>query len=287
MNRLWLQGLTFSVLVHVLMLSAGLVWTLLSHTEPPEPQPMEARLVAPESKAEAPAQPESPEPADAATEREADPGESAPKPRPEAQAVPEPDSAPDKTPGPAIKTPEQAVLKKRLAKREPEKKEPAPEPEETAPEPEEPEREKPEEGEPGPAKNSAPEKPSEPEPILSEELSNRIAEVADQGDAKRGSLRQRQAVARFQEAVRSRVQSNWLLPPGLEDRGELSARVRIALTTGGELAAPPEVVASNGPGYFNSSVVRAVEKAAPFPMPDGPTQYFQELELHFSPDMVQ
>ncbi|MFB6260228.1 MAG: TonB C-terminal domain-containing protein, partial [Thiohalorhabdaceae bacterium] len=72
--------------------------------------------------------------------------------------------------------------------------------------------------------------------------------MADRGGAESGSLRQRQAVARFEEAVRSRVRSNWLLPPGLEDRGDLSATVRIALTPGGELAGPPEVVDANGPG---------------------------------------
>jgi len=98
---------------------------------------------------------------------------------------------------------------------------------------------------------------------------------------------QRRAVAEFQSAVRSRIQGSWLVPPGLEDRGDIKATVRISLTADGELAGRPKVVASNGPGYFNSSVVRAVEKAAPFPMPEGPTRYFQKLELNFSPDMVR
>lgn len=287
MSRVWLQGLIFSVVVHVLVLSGGLLWTLLRHTEAPDPKPIEARLVAPEPAAEAPDKPDGPEPTDAPTQSETEAQEPAPEPQAATKPAPEPQEPSE----PETKTPKQPALKKRLAEREPEpepepKSEPESEPE-PKPEPEpqetEPEQSDSTESEPAPAEDE----PSESEPILGEDLSDRIAEVADQGGAESGSLRQRQAVARFEEAVRERVQSNWLLPPGLEDRGDLSATVRIALTAGGELAGPPEVVDSNGPGYFNSSVVRAVKKAAPFPMPDGPTQYFQELELHFSPDMVQ
>jgi membrane protein involved in colicin uptake len=199
----------------------------------------------------------------------------APDPEPAAPA-PEPEPEPEPEPAkPATKEPAQPEPKKRIAQKAPaeaESEESAPEPDKPAPEPEEPEK---------------PAAPQEPEPILGQGLADKIAKLAeDPGEAK-GSLRQRQAVARFQEAVRSRVQANWLVPPGLEDRGDLAATVRIALTPAGELAAEPRVVASNGPGYFNSSVVRAVEKAAPFPMPDGPTQYFQNIELNFSPDMVR
>ncbi|HKJ88987.1 MAG TPA: energy transducer TonB, partial [Gammaproteobacteria bacterium] len=87
--------------------------------------------------------------------------------------------------------------------------------------------------------------------------------------------------------VRAAVQEHWLVPPSLTERKGLRAKVRVSLTPAGELAAPPKIVESNGPGYFDSSVVRAVRKAAPFPMPDGPTRYFQEFELIFSPDMAQ
>ncbi|MFB6260229.1 MAG: hypothetical protein ABEK42_05975 [Thiohalorhabdaceae bacterium] len=69
MSRVWLQGLIFSVVVHVLVLSGGLLWTLLRHTEAPDPKPIQARLVAPESASEAPDKPDSPEPTEAPTRR--------------------------------------------------------------------------------------------------------------------------------------------------------------------------------------------------------------------------
>ncbi|HKL78638.1 MAG TPA: energy transducer TonB, partial [Gammaproteobacteria bacterium] len=128
--------------------------------------------------------------------------------------------------------------------------------------------------------------PQQDEPILSGALSDRINELASQ-ESSPSSVRQKRAVAQFQSAVRGRIQERWLVPPGLESRGDLEAVVRIKLTPAGELAARPKVVTSNGPGHFNSSVVRAVEKAAPFPMPDGPTGYFQDLKLKFSPDMIR
>jgi hypothetical protein len=284
MRRVWLQGLVFSLLVHVGVLTGGWLWTLLSHPEPPDPAPIEARLVAPEPEPEPPApepeqqkpktpKPETPEPE--AAESKPEPEPKAPEPEPEKvakpQPQPEPEPEPEEPAEPATKQPKQPVPKKRIA--EPDKPDPAPEPSKK-------QAAKPEQSEP-----KEPE-PDKPDPILGKGLSDKIASIGKDGSPQ-GSLRQRRAVARFQEAVRSRVQSNWLVPPGLEGRKDLTATLRIALTPAGELAAPPKVVDSNGPGYFNSSVVRAVEKAAPFPMPDGPTRYFQNLELHFSPDMVQ
>ncbi|MFP4616495.1 MAG: energy transducer TonB, partial [Thiohalorhabdus sp.] len=128
--------------------------------------------------------------------------------------------------------------------------------------------------------------PEKEEDILSGDLSERIEEASSQSDEPT-SIRHRRARDQFVGVVQSAVQEHWLVPPALADREDLQATVRVSLTPDGELAAPPKVVASNGPGHFNSSVVRAVEKAAPFSMPDGPTRYFQEFELNFSPDMAQ
>ena len=283
MSRIWLQGLMISLLVHALVLSGGWLWTLLRHPEPPDRPPIRARLVAPEAAPEPPApdraqadrpKPDKPEPAKPEPAKPDQPP--APAPDKGTVARPEPESAPEPA-RPAVKKPAHPVPKKRVAKAEPDKPAPKKEPPEEAPEPKE----------PAPAKKPDKPEPDKPDPILGQDLADKIAKMADRSDSAKGSLRQRRAVARFQEAVRSRVQSNWLVPPGLDDRDGLTATVRIALTPDGKLASPPKVVSSNGPGYFNSSVVRAVEKAAPFPMPDGPTRYFQNLELHFSPDMVQ
>jgi len=319
----WHQGLVVSLAIHTVVLGAGSLWGLLKRPEPPEPSPIEARLVSPEPQAASPReapeeaskveeasgpQPEpapaaSPDPESARAVAEA-PGEAAtPQPDESNAAQPEPPEETAAEPeDPAVKEPDQPLLKERVAKvpEEDEKAEEAPpekteskaaESQETEAEPSETEPSETREAEDTQEQPESPEKPEppaeEPEPILSEDLSERIAQVSEEGADDRGSLRQRQAVARFQEMVRTRVQDKWLVPPGLEDQTDLEATVRLSLTAEGELAASPRIVSSNGPGHFNSSVLRAVEKAAPFRMPDGPTQYFQNLELNFSPDMVQ
>lgn len=252
-------------------------------TPPPPEEPQKARKPDSATRAVAAAPEE-------AAEAEASAEAKTPEP-PETRTRAEPEE-------PEVKEPEKVALKKKVAEKVPEES-PEPEPKQAEKEPAKKEPAEPEEAKPGkpPAgkkaepEEAAPdpprEKTEEPEPILSESLSDKIARLSENGEQEKASLRQRQAVARFQEVVRSRIRNQWLIPPGLGDQSGLEATVRLALTPEGKLAAPPRIVASNGPGHFNSSVLRAVRKAAPFPMPDGPTQYFQNLELHFSPDMVQ
>ncbi len=319
MDRHWRQGLGVSLLIHALILGVGGLWGRVRQPDPPESPPVRARLVVPQSEPVQPKQeveiaPRSEQSPDAETSetlqasqpreaaakaRVADSGAAA-RPEPAASAgAPKPPEAQVKAKPkePSVKKPDQAVLKERVATGD------ASTPSQPA-QSDQPEA-KPEKGEKANAESrgkvesgqkTAQKKPSpdpgEPtqdsEPLLDESLTQKIARIAKEGrQGKQGSLKQQQAVARFQEAVRSRIQQGWLVPPGLANRSDLEATVRLALTPSGELAAPPRIVASNGPGHFNSSILRAVRKAAPFPMPEGPTQYFQNLELHFSPDMVQ
>ena len=303
MQRIWLQGLAFSVLMHGAVLAGAWLWGLVAVSEPPRTPPIQARLVAPK-----PEPAPEPEPAPKPETEKPKPAKPEPK-EPEAKPEPKPETKPEPEPEPeavAQAQPEPEEPEKEPEKpAKPEKKEPPepkssetekPEPKE--PEPKEPEpkekvarsepEEKPEEEAGKEASDQEPKEPEEsPEPILGEDISRRIERLAQQEGDRPRSLRHRKARDQFVSSVRTRVQDNWLLPPGLDDHSGLRATVRIALTPGGELAAPPKIVASNGPGYFNSSVIRAVEKAAPFPMPEGPTRYFQHFQLKFSPDMVR
>ncbi len=274
MRRIWLQGLTFSLLVHAGILAGAWLWSLIDASAVPQIPPIQARLVAPEGSS-APAPPpekREPEPEQAKTEKpEPEPEPEPESSKPEVTAQARVDS--EKPKKPELKKPRRPDPKKRVAEAEaPEE----PTPEDSA--------EKAEEPDPPPDTDESAE---EPEPILSGDVARRIERLAKTEGDRQPSLRHRKARDRFVSAVRSRIQANWLVPPGLEDRPDLKATVRIALTPAGRLAAPPKIVASSGPGYFNSSVVRAVEKAAPFPMPEGPTSYFQHFKLNFSPDMIR
>lgn len=297
MDRLWRQGVAFSLLVHAGVMGGGTLWAWLYSQPPTPPAPVRATLVGPETRTGA-AEPEKkaaqgPQPAAEEEAQPAEPPESEPEPAPE----PVTKSAPATSPKERVAEPEPDKAPEPDPKNEPEPA-PDPEPDKTEPEPDAAEDQPETESEP----DSAPETEAaasssaqaqandggeaKTDRDILEGLGQAIDEAVTSGEGK-GGQRLQAAQARFSAAVKKRISNRWSIPPGLRDRDDLEVTVRVALTPEGELERPPEVVRSNGPGYFNGSVVRAVKKAAPFPMPEGPTRAFQALKLRFSPDEVQ
>ena len=299
MDRLWRQGVAFSVLVHAGVMGGGTLWAWLYSQPPTPPAPVRATLVGPETRTGA-AEPEENEAQDAqqTAEEEAQPAE-APKSEPKPAPEPVTKSAPATSPKERVAEPTPEKAPEPEPKKEPEPV-PDPDPETGKAEPE------PDAAEDPPATESEPDLASETEATASssaqaeangggeakadEDLLEGLGQAIDEavtGGQGKGGQRLQAAQARFSAAVKKRISNRWSIPPGLRDRDDLEVTVRVALTPAGELERPPEVVRSNGPGYFNGSVVRAVKKAAPFPMPEGPTRAFQALKLRFSPDEVQ
>ncbi|MCP5405750.1 MAG: TonB C-terminal domain-containing protein [Pseudomonadaceae bacterium] len=68
------------------------------------------------------------------------------------------------------------------------------------------------------------------------------------------------------DAIRSHIMEQWTVPPGLDVRG-LTVVIRVRTSTDGQLTAMPQVLTKSGNAAFDDSLVRAVRKAVPLPVP--------------------
>ncbi len=84
-------------------------------------------------------------------------------------------------------------------------------------------------------------------------------------------------------AIRRKVQNNWLRPAGSRGRG-LQAKVRVRLNDKGSVLLV-KIVQSSGDPLFDESVVRAVYRAEPLPMPSSPRlmDQFRNFTFVFKP----
>ncbi len=83
--------------------------------------------------------------------------------------------------------------------------------------------------------------------------------------------------------IQQKVERNWIRPP--ESAKGLSCRVLVRLLPGG-LVVGVRLKQSSGDELFDRSVINAVHKASPLPLPDEPGvfEYFRELEFVFKPE---
>ena len=83
--------------------------------------------------------------------------------------------------------------------------------------------------------------------------------------------------------IQAKVQRSWLRPPGTAEQG-LRCTVRVRLGSGGSVLLA-NVVKSSGNGAFDRSVVAAVRKAEPLPMPKSPRllAQFRDIDFVFDP----
>lgn len=82
-------------------------------------------------------------------------------------------------------------------------------------------------------------------------------------------------------AIRSHIEKNWLVPPGLDLRG-LTVTVLVSLDSNGGIT-NLRVSQSSGQTFFDESLKRAIYKSIPLPIPADKFEKFRELELTFSP----
>lgn len=108
---------------------------------------------------------------------------------------------------------------------------------------------------------------------------SREAELAAQWAAEKDQ-RERASVS---AAIKRKVQRNWLRPPAASDRN-LQATVRVRLNSRGSVLLV-QVLKSSGNAAFDRSVVTAVNKADPLPMPKSKTliSEFREFTFIFRP----
>ena len=96
------------------------------------------------------------------------------------------------------------------------------------------------------------------------------------------AARAQSAIARYKALIRQKVEQNWVRPP--DSRRGMQCVVKVRLVPGGDVL-EADVVQSSGDAVFDRSVVNAVYRASPLPLPDDSTlfPYFRDLEFTFKP----
>ena len=98
--------------------------------------------------------------------------------------------------------------------------------------------------------------------------------------------------ASLQDAIRSQVQSCWLVPAGAPEAENLVVRLRISLNPDGSLSRPPEIVDQGRLGqsdYYRvaaESARRAVQKCSPLKLPVDSYDLWRDIELTFDPKQM-
>lgn len=90
-------------------------------------------------------------------------------------------------------------------------------------------------------------------------------------------------ILKYREVIRQKVSRNWVRPVGVKRNLECTVLVR--LVSGGDVL-EAKIVRSSGQPVFDRSVVNAVYKASPLPVPREAEwfEYFRELEFIFRPE---
>jgi colicin import membrane protein len=82
------------------------------------------------------------------------------------------------------------------------------------------------------------------------------------------------------DAIRRHIEQYWLKPPGVMT-DQLEVAIEVDLDNAGRLTDSKILQASGNPA-FDESVMRAIQRAQPIPVPEGKYDKFKQLELHFS-----
>jgi len=98
--------------------------------------------------------------------------------------------------------------------------------------------------------------------------------------------------ASLQDAIRSQVQSCWLVPAGAPDAEDLVVRLKISLNPDGTLSRPPEIIDQGRLGqsdYYRvaaESARRAVQKCSPLKLPVESYDIWRDIEMTFDPKQM-
>lgn len=127
--------------------------------------------------------------------------------------------------------------------------------------------------------------------LAREEENERQAAIQRQKEHKEKELEDpevRAEISRIQQnwarTLSSHIARRWLRPEGLAK--DLSAKVRIELRENGEVEAAG-LVEGSGSEVFDASIINAIYRASPLPLPDDPRAFVRILQPVFSPSSLQ
>ncbi len=83
------------------------------------------------------------------------------------------------------------------------------------------------------------------------------------------------------QAIKQHIERHWLRPPGISNIEQLKARVKLTLKRDGTIKSL-RIVKSSGHQFYDNSILRAVRKAIPLPIPSDKYEKFKLLDLYFS-----
>ena len=91
-------------------------------------------------------------------------------------------------------------------------------------------------------------------------------------------------IDKYKAAIAQKVQRHWAPPP--TSRKGLKATIHVRQTPSGEVL-DVGVVRSSGDATFDRSVVNAVYKASPLPLPENTDAFDRDIEFNFDPDKAK
>lgn len=122
--------------------------------------------------------------------------------------------------------------------------------------------------------------------VAGEELQQKLAAEEAARQAQKKALRKRRQATLMEEyksRIRADISQHWLLPPNV--RKGLVCRVRVSLIPTGDVV-DVQVIKSSGDAVFDRSVVNAVKRASPLPVPppgSGIFDTFRRFDMNFHP----
>lgn len=81
------------------------------------------------------------------------------------------------------------------------------------------------------------------------------------------------------DGIKRHIENNWLRPPGLKAE-DLTAIVVVKLNADGTVKST-KIEQSSGEVFYDNSLIRAINKASPLPIPAAKYEKFSVLELYF------
>jgi colicin import membrane protein len=81
--------------------------------------------------------------------------------------------------------------------------------------------------------------------------------------------------------LKKHIEQNWYRPPGIKGLDELSIIVLVRVNRDGTISSL-EVSRSSGQAFFDDSLLRAVRKSVPLPIPADKYDLFRNIELRFN-----
>jgi colicin import membrane protein len=81
--------------------------------------------------------------------------------------------------------------------------------------------------------------------------------------------------------LKKHIEKNWFRPPGIKDLDKLSIQIEVEINRDGTIE-DLQLVKSSGQQFFDNSLLRAVRKSVPLPLPGERYNVFRIIELHFN-----